>query len=36
MHDTRRLIKRGIHLVEFDPADNPWINNSLATVPDGS
>jgi N-dimethylarginine dimethylaminohydrolase len=27
------LKARGIHLVEVDPADNPWINNSLATAP---
>ena len=27
------LKARGIHLVEVDPADNPWINNSLATTP---
>ncbi len=27
------LKARGIHLVEIDPADNPWINNSLAIAP---
>ena len=27
------LKARGIHLVEIDPADDPWINNSLATAP---
>src|SRR3984885_5964142 len=27
------LKARGIHVVEIDPADDPWINNSLATAP---
>ncbi len=27
------LKARGIHLVEIDPTDDPWINNSLATAP---
>jgi hypothetical protein len=27
------LKARSIHLVEIDPADNPWINNSLAIAP---
>ena len=27
------LKARGVHLVEIDPTDDPWINNSLATAP---
>jgi N-dimethylarginine dimethylaminohydrolase len=27
------LKARGIHTVEIDPADDPWINNSLAIAP---
>jgi N-dimethylarginine dimethylaminohydrolase len=27
------LKARGVQLVEIDPADDPWINNSLATAP---
>ena len=27
------LKARGVRLVEIDPADDPWINNSLATAP---
>jgi N-dimethylarginine dimethylaminohydrolase len=27
------LKARGVHLIEIDPADDPWINNSLALAP---
>ena len=27
------LKARDVHLVEIDPSDDPWINNSLATSP---